>query len=186
MTETNRKENKKIDKNKVFSMIIIIALLAIGGHMVFFYHLKSEIISYEQDEDFLPLPEGFFTYQTYLMYDMSDAEAKDLRESPQNYRSYCINIDIKNISWQKVHWVEADLSKRYKDIWMYRPGLAEWEIDIEPNKTYSGHICIIVKTADMTEKEIDELIRGIGITVSAQNVEWPSFVTSETIFFDNN
>ncbi len=160
-------------------------------------NFKAEIISYEQDEDFLSILEGFFEdneyKETFAWYDMSDAEAKDLQENPENYRGYYIDIDINNISGQKVYCVQANLLKRYQDIWMNRTGLAEWmyataleewDIMIEPNDTYPGSIYIIVKTSDMTEKEIDELIRSIGITVSARNVKWLPFVTSETVYFE--
>ncbi len=185
MTRTNRKEKKKIE---AYSMLIVVLILLaiIGGSMLSSINFKAEIISYEQDEDFQDedLPDPFITNNDYMMYDMSYEDAKDSVENPENYRGYLINIDIRNISWQKVYWVEANLSKGYKGIWMFRSGLAEWQIDVEPNNTYSGDIYIIVKTSDMTEKQIDELIRSIGITVSAQNVEWIPFVTSETIYFE--
>ncbi len=201
VTETNREENKKIDKIKVFSMIIISLLvllpIIVSAFLSCNHTIQAEIISYEQDEDFLPILEGFFEdneyKETFAWYDMSAAEAKDLQENPENYRGYYIDIDINNISGQKVFDVEADLSRRFQDIWMNRTGLAqwmhrcgfdEWEIDLEPNEMYHGDIYIIVKTFGITEERIDQLIRSIGITVSVQNSKWLPFVTSETIYFE--
>ncbi len=188
MIGTNRKEKKEINKNKVFSMIIVMLLtllpLIVWIVLSSNHTIKSDIISYELDKDFLPIPGGFFENETYDRYNMSYSDAKDLQENPENYRGYFFNIDVKNVSMQTVYWVQANLSKGYKGIWMHRSGLEEWQLDIEPNHTYSGYIYIIVKTSDMAEKEIDEFIRSIGITVSARNVDWLPFVTSETIYFE--
>ncbi len=184
MTGTNRKEKKKIIKNITYTMLTIIVLFAIvEGSMLFIHHLKSEIISYEQDEDFT-MSDQFITEDGYIWYDMSYEEAKDIVENPENYRGYYINIEINNLSGQKVYCVQANLSKQYKDIWMHGITLEEWDIATNPISKYSGSIHIMVKTSNKTEEEIDQLIRSIGITVSAENSNWIPFVTSETIYFE--
>ncbi len=184
MTRTNRKEKKKIDKNKVFSMIIISALflvpIIVGAIVSSNNTIKAEIISYEQVEDYRMSFHG----DDYLWFDMSDEEGKDLIENPENYKGYDIDLKINNISQQTVYEAEANVSQRYKDIWTNNADFAEWSIDILPHDSYTGSVFIIVKTSDMTEKEIDESIRSIGITVSARNAEWLPFTTSETIYFE--
>ncbi len=189
MTDINGKENKKIDMNKVLSMILVIVLsiilLAIVGSLLFVHHIEAEIISCEQNENFQQTVEIFLADDYYTCFNMSDAEAEDLRENPENYRNYYIYVELNNFSKQIVYDVQVDLIKQYNNIWSHHEILGDTSnIIIDPGFNTYTLVSIIVKTSDMTEKEIDELIRSLGITVSARNVEWLPLITSETIYFE--
>ncbi len=189
MTEINRIEKKV----KVFLKVIMIVLI-LSTIIVLLYYLfntpriKSEIISYKQDVDFqdayFTMLEPFITEEGDIRLDMPYKEVENIIENPEDYRGYYINIEINNLSGRRIDCVQAYLSKQYKNVWRYQTLLPQWDFDTDLDQEYSGYVYIIVKTADMTEKEIDQLIRSIGITVSAENGALIPLVKSETIYFE--
>ncbi len=189
MTETNRKDHKQIDKNKVYSMLVIVlVLIALIGKVTLFNNniIKSEIISCEQDQD---LSTVLYAADSYSEFGMSDAESKDIQENPESYRGYYIGIKINNISEQMVLYTETLLAKRYQGIWIFRPGIPNWHDDVEgqyeiqSNRSIVESVCIIVKTANMTEEQINQLIKSIGLTINARIYEELPIYVAETIYF---
>ncbi len=190
VTEINRKEKK--DKNKVFLKLIITVLVLLAVIALLYLSntpmIKSKIISYKQDVDFqdayLTMLEPFITEEDDFRQDLSHEEAKNIVENHENYRGYYINIEINNLSGRRIDCLQVYLSKQYKNIWMYETSLFQRDFEKDSYQEYSGFVYIIVKTSDMTEEEIDQLIRSIGITVSAENGALIPLVKSETIYFE--
>lgn len=167
-------------------IILIIAVCTVGFFMIFSENINGRMIHYEKDEGFFTdfAEEGFYFDAEFYM-NMNRETIDEIWKHKENYAGYLIEIDIQNITDHVIYDVRAQLSKKYNNLWFDSASIAESPLNLAGKERYYPHnIIVILKTDNMTSDEIDQLIKGIGITISARNYEWLPIYASKTIYFE--
>ena len=140
-------------------------------------NINGYLYGYEKlEEDYDP---KYFT-------EMSNGTIDDIEKYPEKYSLYWIDMKFENITDHYIYNLNAKLSKKYSNVWLSDPftggGFPEFPFDLTEREASDWGVSIVIKTEQMNETDIDKLIRGIGITIHAQNTELPVFA-SNRIFF---
>lgn len=178
-----------IRKHKILSTASIILLIFISGCILFFSisRIDGQLTGY-YEHGFSE--KSFYDSKHFVFYDMSEETAKDLLENFGDYRMYFVDVWIKNVTNNYIYGIRGnELSNNNSGIWIYRIGLAEWDICLDPGQEYNERISIIIKTRNLTEEEINKKIRSIGLIITSTDYssEPLSYLirNTKTIFFKN-
>ena len=157
----------------VVSVIIMSVVFIIILH--FPMNIEGRLIKYKKAEE----NNGNTTYSSFdelrkyegkENFNMSNSVINDIIKYPRKYTAYWIEIELKNTSVVALQDLEASLNKEYPNLWFDKSSLCEWPLDLEPNEVYISNVLVIIKTENMKEKEIEDLVKGIGINISAWSV----------------
>lgn len=172
-------------KKKIIAMIAIvfIVIITIVGYIIMTEDIiEVTITGYEQEKNI-----AFLTVtRTWVFYNMSETTANDILEHSDKFKCYWINLVILNKTENILYALHANLDKLYDNMWNDRISLLEWQIDLNPKERREIDLFIIVKTENMSDEEIDNLIRSVGIDVSASQFDYPLssiLRNTKTIYF---
>ena len=168
--------------------LVVIIIIAAGISILFSVNFQAKIIDYRLSSDdggsiILCKPEQFYSRGTKDFL-MSKDTIEEILEYPDRYSSYLIRVDIKNKSVKTIYDFRASLLGKYDNLWLDETSLWEWPLDLTAGEEISAYVYIIVRTHNMTEAEIDRLIKSIGIKISASNFKSLSSYNSREIYFE--
>lgn len=172
----------------IVSILTIIIVCMVFGFMFYSLNIGGKMISYKKIDDYLSnfSEEGFYSDAEFYM-NMSNETIEDVWEHKENYTGYFIRIEIQNKSNNSICDVCTKLSKTYDNLWLDSASISEYTpLYIGAKEKYNRSIIIIVKTENMNDNEIDELIKSIGVTICARNYEWLPIYASKTIYFEKS
>jgi len=105
------------------------------------------------------------------LFNMDEGTAVDIQNNPDNYREYRIEVYIKNTNTTNISNIQVNLSPGAADnVWLCKTGFAEWIINnISPGEEYNGDITILMKIENMSEEDIDAVIKGLIVKLRYSN-----------------
>lgn len=150
----------------IVGVILIITINHIDGRLLSYekYNVNTYIAYYSPEE----FEESYGSY-----FDMNESTINDLFNYPKKYTCYSIKIRLTNTSNKKIYDVNPALAKKYENLWLDKSSLSPITIlELEAHETLEHDVHVIIKTENMSDKEIDELIKSVKLKIYASNVNW--------------
>jgi hypothetical protein len=181
-----------IKRHKILLIVLAVLIIFIIVAVILFTNINMEgyLVNYlKADENdghtVYTEPEEFLNYE-YQLFNMSEKEAKDVIKHPDNYTAFWVGIEIRNKENHTIYNLKANLTKKYDNLWFDTSSLCEWPLDLEANGEYKDtRVLVIIKTNNLSDNEIDKLIRSINIKISASDCEGIPAYASMIIGFKN-
>ncbi len=158
-------------KRRAVILVAIAVLLAGGLFMLVWivpkpaHHLEGALVSFEkwstcQDG----LTDWLWTYKND--WHMTDSDIKDLLENPASFTEYFVSLHIENKTGSDIYDLRAKLSGRVKGLWFDTTSFCEDTLVMRANEAYDAKLLVIVKSKDMTQEQISDLIRRVQLEIS--------------------
>lgn len=168
-------------KYKVLLLSGIVIAISIAGVILILINnqnnqIDGRLLSYEKDDEYYSdfilytNPETFKEGDGPIYFSMDKDTMDDLFTHPEKYTSYKINIEVTNLSDKNIYDGYSILADKYEYIWL--DTLFYWDGNLKAHETLEYHAFIIVKKEEMSDKEIDGLIKSIKIEIHATNIEY--------------
>jgi hypothetical protein len=182
---------KFIAKYKILLIVLFVIAVTIGLYFwIFPLNVEGRLVNYTKVDQTYEFeyaycrPEQLLSDE-YADFNMTREEIEDVQNNPDDYDSYFIGYYIHNLSDHMLYDLNAKLDKKYNNLW-FETFISDFPINIENNETFDyNRLWLIIKTKDMSDSDIDRLIKNIGIVFSAQNFEYIPLWASTTLNFDN-
>lgn len=175
-------------KTPLLVSVILLIIIIICCIIMFNIGFNGRLVNYhkaeENDGHTIYYSSDVFISEGIRNFSMTEDTIDDLLSNPWKYTAYWINTDIQNVTKHTIYNLKAKLVKEYDNLWLDTSSLCEWPLDLEALETYNSYVLVIVKTENMTEGEIDQLVRSIKIRISAMNTKYIPIYNSRTICFD--
>lgn len=165
-------------KRYLFLLIILViiagAVLILTDNHIEANYIEGRLLSYEKYDDFILYtdPESFKELDGPTYFSMDKNASNDLFEYPEKYSSFLIALELTNTSNKKIYDVKAVLANEYKNLWFDTASFSESPLNLKANETYETNLFVIIKTEDMSVKEINKLIKSIKLEINASNLNW--------------
>ncbi len=181
-----------VNKYKLWVILVLLVVCCVGGILIFNSSINGRLINYHKDDNnyidgylFDDQEIADYFYECCINdFNMEQEVVDEMFKYQEKYTAYWIEIEIKNDAILKIYDINLKLGTDLKNIWLDTTSLCECQLDLEAGEKYTGSVAIIIRTENMTDDEIEKLIKGVGITISANLVDDLSIVTSKTIYFN--
>lgn len=166
-------------KTIIISISLICIVIAVGIVLwnIFLHkpNIKGYLFGYEKYDG---------TYDIQELKGAEEGTIDDIRKYPNKYNVYWIDMHIENKAGHYLYDLNSKLAEPYSDVWFLDPFTGyDFVFDFSEYEVSDWGFYILVKTDDMSESEIDELIRSIGRTIFARNMINAPVFSSNTIYF---
>jgi hypothetical protein len=166
-------------KRKLIILIAcILAYTAIDAFRIHPSYIITHIDQISPDDRWMKYSYDKDTFLTseYPRMRMPMQAALDFMSNPGKYREYDIDITMKNVTGLYLYEIMPTVDNRYDNMWLY--GWVEEDtgpLFLMPYEDFSSTIVALVRVDEMSEAEIQSLLKSIGITI----YYCPSTVTYE-------
>lgn len=169
-------------ENMKRQIILILLLLEAAIFLFFSMNIQGRLLIYEKSDDTIHSGSDYFTIIAKYDLLMTDSVIDDVLKYPEKYTAYRIKIHLRNASLVTAYGLEAALHQNYNNLWFDRNAFDV--LDLKPGEAYDGNVQVIVKTENMRQADIDQLIKSLKIDISASYFTCEFFIrSSKTISF---
>ena len=140
--------------------------------LIFSPNIHGKLVSYSKSDEnnghtTYATPESFL-HEGLINFMMSEENIRDILEYPEKYTAYWVKVKIWSMSLCQINNVHmVSLAQHYDDLWVDSTSLYEGSLSLNPFEMMDSNVLIIVKTENMTVKQIDSLIKSIKITIQS-------------------
>ncbi len=181
---------KFIINYKWIIVIVVIVICCVGGILFINSGINGQLISCSRSESFInnfvrSESASEFHEEFKNFFNMEQEVVEEMYKNPERYTTYWIVVNIYNDASYKIYDVRPSLGTKFDNMWIRQDTFSDFSLDLEAGQNYIHSVAIIIRTEGMTDDEIDNLIKSVGITISA-NILADSFpiVASKTIYFN--
>ena len=176
-------------KNRTKKIVLIWLIVLVTGVVIWIIPstdvIEGRIDKYriydDLDNEPYLMSDAFIKLDASEYYKMPKSVIDDIKKNSSDYTMYMLDMTFQNVSWHTLHDLKASLSKEHENVWCDSV-LCEGPLDLNANQEYETSVYLIVKTADFEDRDIDRLIKSLGITISSYN-GIGGLESSSTIYF---
>lgn len=181
---------KSLLKKKNIVLILVIIILVITIYIIYTnilypVNISGKLVEYKTLDEFWGMYSKRIFYDELNNWSMTKEEADYICSNQDSYTGYVISYKIQNISDHTIYYLKSELDKHNNNLWYDNSSLGEGEVILKAGESINdSFMLILIKMENMTGAEIDQLIKSIGITISARNYGWLPIYASKTIYFE--